>query len=236
MAWLMEKNWHFFEPNFEITENPDNTKLINATGISSFLPWRFGGKPIVARQSKAHKGKLSDMILVDGSVAVHQRFRDLVEELEPGIHAFAPIILERKNGDRIGEDYFLFSAQQDIDCLITDNNPENFEFLWENDTGVKQILCKLTQPGHEVPISKPPIAGKHLWTAGLLGLNQMFVSVEFADAARENLRGLRRFERRCTAIDRPWIAEEQMGPLLSRHNAYVTSGRSEVNYTLGEIW
>ena len=236
MAWLVEKNYHFPGPNFEITANPGGLKPINNIGICSHLPWQPVSEPVVTRQDKAYRGKIDDMTIVAGPVAVSQRFRDLVEEFEPGVHAFSPLILERKNGQRFEENYWFWTTQQDIDCLITNNDPANFKHYWTNDEGVKQIICMLTLPGWEVPISRPQIDGRHLWTAGLLGETQLFVSDEFMDAMRKVLRGRIRDERRCVDCDEPWIAEEQMGPLLPRHLAYVASERTQIDYTLGEIW
>ena len=205
-------------------------------GICTHLPWEPVAEPVVARQVEAYRGKIDDMEIVAGSVAVSQRFRDLVEEFEPGVHAFSPIILERKNGEQFEEDYWLWTTQQDIDCLITDNNPKNFRYIPGFEPEEKRIVCSLYQPGREVPISMPQIGGRHLWTAGLLGLTQLFVSDAFMEAMRRTVRGRIRDERRCIDIDKPWTAEEQMGPLLSRHRAYVASGRTKVDLTLGEIW
>jgi hypothetical protein len=238
MAWLIEKNYHIHGPNFEIISNPGETQMrfSGGNGICSFLPWHPSDLPITARQDKAYRGKLDDMTIVVNNVAVSQKFKDLVEEFEPGIHAFAPLILERKNGERFEEQYYLFSTQQDVDCLITDNDSDNFEHLWTNERGVKQILCRLSDGGRNIPISKPVIAGKHLWTAGLLGQTELFVSDSFKAALSKKCRGYLSTQDRCVEVDRPWIAEEQMGPLLPRHRAFVASGRTMVDYTLGEIW
>jgi hypothetical protein len=236
MAWLVEKNYHVRGPNFEIVSNPGNTKLLNNIGICSFLPWRPSDQPVVARQVETYRGKLDDMTIVAGPVGVSRRFRDLVERFEPGLHIFAPLILERKNGQRFEEEYFLFSTRQDIDCLITNNDPNSFEYISGFEPDETRILCRLTEPGREVPISAPAIEGKRLWTAGLLGLNQMFVSDEFMEAMRKTLRGRIRDERRCIDVARPWVAEEQMGPLLARWKDYVALNRQSVDLTLGEIW
>jgi hypothetical protein len=69
-----------------------------------------------------------------------------------------------------------------------------------------------------------------------LGLSQLFVSNAFMDAMRKTLRGYISSYDRCIEVDRPWLAEEQMGPLLQRHLAYVASGRRQVDLTLGDIW
>lgn len=236
MAWLVEKNYHIPGPNFEIVANPGNLKLINKIGICSHLPWQPVPEPVVARQDKAYRGKIDDMTIVAGSVAVSQKFRDLVEEFEPGVHAFSPLILERKNGERFEEDYWLWTTQQDIDCLINDNDPKNFRYIPGFEPEETRIRCRLYQPGWEVPISRPQIEGRHLWTAGLLGLSELFVSNAFMDAMRKTLRGYISSYDRCIEVDRPWFAEEQMGPLLPRHLVYVASGRTQVDLTLGEIW
>jgi hypothetical protein len=235
MAWLLEKNYHIHGPQFEIISNPGNTKLINVIGIGSFLPWHPSDQPVTARQDKVYRGKLDDMTIVGGPVAVSQKFKDLVEEFEPGIHAFAPLTLERKNGGRFEEQYYLFSVQQDVDCLITDNDPENFRYISGFEPEEKRILCRLTEFGWPLPISLPAIAGKHLWTAGLLGEEQVFVSDAFQQRLTKGFRGCFVPDRQCIAVDRAWVAEEQMGPLLPRHKAYVSSGRTVVDYTLGEI-
>jgi hypothetical protein len=238
MAWLIEKNYHIHGPNFEIISNPGETQMrfSGGNGICSFLPWHPSDLPITARQGNAYRGTLDDMTIVVNNVAVSQKFKDLVEEFEPGIHAFAPLILERKNGERFEEFYYLFSTQQDVDCLITDNDPGNFRHYWTNEEGTKQIICLATDPGREVLLSTSAIIGKHLWTAGLTGENQMFVSDAFRERLTKRFRGRIRLDRYCIEVDRQWIAEEQMGPLLPRHRAFVASGRTRVDYTLGEIW
>jgi hypothetical protein len=54
----------------------------------------------------------------------------------------------------------------------------------------------------------------------------LFISDEFRDAYRkERMRGLI-IEKKCKVIDRPWVAEEQMGPMLDQWQSYVDSGRT----------
>jgi hypothetical protein len=171
------------------------------------------------------------MFIVEGSVAVSERFRLLVEEFEPGMHWFAPLIMERKNGEVIEGPYWLFHVQQDVDCLLTDNDPALFEDLGMFSGGEHRKLCRITW-SRTISLCKRQIEGRHLWTAGLLGLTDVFCSEEFTKAVRAAKLTCINFDPQCSEVDRPWVAEEQMGPLLARHQAYVASGRSEVDYTL----
>jgi hypothetical protein len=132
--------------------------------------------------------------------------------------------------------YWLFHVQQDVDCLLTDNDPALFreldEYFLDSGEKIRPIYCRLTEPGRAIVISKPEIVGKHIWTAGLLGENYVFCSEYFKKAVHDARLTCIRFAPQCSEVDRPWIAEEQMGPLLARHQAYIASGRAEVDYSL----
>ena len=236
MALMLKKPADYRGPNFEIVSNPEGIKLYHDIGVGSNLPWTPGREPVVARQVKDYSGQIDDITAVASSVAVSRKFRDLVESFEPGVHAFSPLVLERKNGERFGE-YFLFVLQQDIDCILTDNKTENFEFLGKYEGIETKIYCTLTQPRKTILLSKPAIDGKHLWTAGLLGLSEMFVSDAFCAAFAKQCTGyLDIYLTTVIEVDRIWIAEQQMGPLLPRHLEFIASGRTRVDWTIGEGW
>lgn len=240
MAWMIEKSYTYAGPTSTIIDNPGDTEILNLMGASSCLPWKHNDLPVVARHElldsgKMYTGKLDDMFIVDGAVAVSARFRDLVESFEPGVHGFVPLIMQRADGETLDGDYFLFCVQQDIDCLITDNDTDLFENLGTLPNGNRRLFCRLDEPGRAITMCRPSIKGKHLWTGGLLAFNQLFCSDQFKIALRKSHRGYLYLERQCRELDRPWVAEEQMGPLLPRWRAYVASGRAEVDYSLGEV-
>lgn len=235
MAVMLKKPADYRGPNFRIVSNPEGLKLFHDIGVGSNLPWKPGKLPVVARQEKAYRGQLDDITAVYSSVGVSRKFRDLVESFEPGVHAFSPLILERKNGEQFGE-YFLFVLQQDIDCIITDNRIENFRYIPGFEPEETRILCTLTQPAKTIPISRQAVAGKHLWTAGLLGRSEMFVSDEFHAAFKATCKGhLSTFWTSVVEVDRPWVAEEQMGPLLARHLDFVASGKTRIDLSIGDL-
>jgi hypothetical protein len=237
MAWILQKNYTYYGPLSEIMDNPGNTPLLNLMGASTHLKLPPPPKaPVRARQVEPYKRGLSDMFIVAGPVAVSDRFRQIVEDFEPGMHWFAPLIMERKNGEMFEGPYWLFHIQQDVDCLLTDNDPALFrdygDYLDTDDRVKKNVRCRLTEPGRSISLSKPQIDGRHLWTAGLLGRTDVFCSEEFKKAVRAAKLTCINFDPQCSEVDRPWRAEEQMGPLLARHQAYIASGRTKVDYTL----
>ena len=160
--------------------------------------------------------------------------KDLVERFEPGVHAFSQLVLQRSSGEIFSQDYYLFSAQQDIDCLVTHNKDDAFRHYWTSETGVKQIVCLVCDPGVRTLLSEQATAGLHLWTAGLLGQWNLFISDEFAAALQPLLRPELLSLDYCEDIQCDWVAEDHMGPLLARHRAFVKSGRSQVDYTIGD--
>ena len=55
-----------------------------------------------------------------------ERFRDLVEALEPDVHQFFPVKMVRKSGAPISLPYFLLNVAQSFDCII----PEKSDLAW----------------------------------------------------------------------------------------------------------
>jgi hypothetical protein len=237
MAWMIQKNYTYYGPTSVITDNPGNTPLLNLTGPTTHLVLPTPPKePVRARQEKPYTRGLSDMFIVEGPVAVSERFRLLVEEFEPGMHWFAPLIMERANGEAFDGRYWLFHIQQDVDCMITNNDPGLFRdtgyFETARGTQERTLYCRLTEPGRSITLSKPQVAGRHLWTGSLLGETYGFCSEEFKTAVRKSKLNSISFRPQCSEVDQPWVAEKQMGPLLPRWQAYVASDRTIVDYSL----
>lgn len=83
----------------------------------------------------------------------------------------------------------------------------------------------------EIALSKPKIEGRHMWTGGPLGWNQLFVSDAFCKALKKGRFRAVEIWRECREVDRPWVAEEHMGPLLENWRNYVAHDRNcEVGY------
>lgn len=93
-------------------------------GVSVGLSCNF---PLLAERlpssaTRAQGKQLPDFFRMPGSNAASNRFRDLVETFEPGVHFFHPITLKEKNGSPIEAEYYIFSARQPVDFLFTARN------------------------------------------------------------------------------------------------------------------
>lgn len=172
-----------------------------------------------------------DVFFVDSAVAVTARFRDLVERFEPDLHLFVPIELQFHDGRPMPGEYYFFNANVDIDCIFTDNKPEWFKD-YASDGRMQPTLTSIRKlTPRDIFMSKPQVSGRHLWTGGLVGWCQLFVSDEFCTAFRKGRFREVEIRRECNEVDRPWIAEEQMGPLLESWKRYVEHDRDvEVGY------
>ena len=228
MAWYLYQGVNFYGPGFIPAEEPEGKGPINFGGVGSFTPVNPRAIPRVFRQRAPHKAGIGDITLVDGSVAVNQRFKDLVERFELDMHLFVPIRLERSNGDLIDGDWYFFAIQQDVDCILTTLD-EQSHFVETYAGGWRYSLGGLAPTSsRKLYMSLPAVAGKHLWTAGLLGCDDAFVSDEFAEAYRKSrFRSVLSLDSKVEIVDEVWVADEQMGPYLPNWQQFEASSRTD---------
>jgi hypothetical protein len=233
MAWWLCRNYTYAGPGFDwIDEDKvEERRGLVGSGLSLSRPLSQKNVPKAARYRAPYaKRPTPDIFFVDSAVAVTRRFKELVESFEPGLHLFAPIELQFHDGAVMPGEYYFFTANVDVDCIMTDNAPE-----WFRDYGDGRIqptlssIQKLTP--REIYLSKPQIDGRHLWTGGPLGYCQLFVSDAFCKALKKGRFRAIEIRRECHEVDRPWIADQHMGPLLDVWRNYVAHDRNvEVGY------
>lgn len=178
--------------------------------------------------SATHKDrkKLADFMRMPGGNACNQRFKDLVERFEPGVHLFHPITLKRKDGAPYEEPYYIFSAQQAADFILTKMSGMEW---WYGPTEIKkpgdiprpprldQVTFFATQDyrKHKIYISSHPIKGWHIYTGFRAGFNNgVFFSNEFYKAVKSEKIKFLTEQSYCDEIDVPWDEEENFGPAL----------------------
>lgn len=232
MAYWLDKHYGSLQPNFRWTSQAQERRGLSGSGLSISRPLSAKNVPSVGRPEAQDKRKLSsDIFFVSASICCNERFRALVEQFEPDLHLFVPIELQGFEGKRLDGEYFYFSAGQDIDCIMTDNNPDWFI---DGPNGIYSTLRRnfgiygpMAQRAQIHPkLSIPQIVDKHLWTGGPLGWNEMFVSDDFYDAiCKHRIKGLT-LRWPCDEVDRPWLPEENMGPMLEKWREYVAAGRN----------
>ena len=230
MAWYVYKSLDGFgQPiDVEVPAKKDDFRVTTGGGSSS-TPIDLDRIPRVFRQMKTHKGGIGDINNVCGMVVVKQRFKDLVEQFEPGIHLFLPIKILRKNGDEIEGPWYYFTTQQDIDCMLVDHE-KGEHFIHAVNGHWRSTMGGITPTGkRKLLLSRPQIVGRHLWTGGLLAYDQLFFSDEFTAAFRKQrfTSVLQPYRRSDEEVDRQWIAEEQMGAMLPQWERFEASGRTD---------
>jgi hypothetical protein len=233
LAWWVRKNLSYSGSDFDWVD-PDFVKEkrgLVGSGLSLSRPLSAQNVPKAARSCHPAKSPPKQHVfIVDFAVAVTAKFKNLVERFEPDLHLFAPIELQYHDGEPMEGEYYFFNCNVDIDCVLTDNKPEWFRKARTGHIHPSLSLIQKLTP-LEIELSKQQIEGRHLWTGGPLGWNQLFISNEFCAALKkERIRSIE-FWRECHEIDRPWIAEEHMGPLLDGWRNYVAHGRNvEMGY------
>src|SRR5690606_7552436 len=140
-----------------------------------------------------------DIFFVDSAVAVTRRFKALVEEFEPGLHLFVPIELQFHDGTAMPGEFYFFNSNVDIDCVLTNNDPEWFETLPDGRViSTLKFIQRLTP--REIRLSREQVGQRHLWTGGPLGWNQLFVSDDFCNALRKRKFRAVEIRRECAEI------------------------------------
>lgn len=230
MAWYLMSVYSQPEIYFRVTEPAHVPEQLRDHTLCRGYVWPPERLPRVAQQWRRNAVVLRDILLVYGLTVVSERFRTLIEEFEPGVHLFSPMRLLRHNGEPVDGAWFFFNTQADVDCVITNNDPDWFRYS----PGVRRWTC-LASIAHattrEVVLSAPAIRGRHIWTGSLLGLNATYCSDALAAALRKGRFRHVQFNRSCREIEQDWRAEEQMGPMLGLWHRYIADGR----HRLGDV-
>lgn len=200
---------------------------------SELSPFRLGEQPSLppayihsATQTKKSSGRLPDVLTERTHHICNQRFKDLVDSFEPGLHFFNPIEMKRNSGEIMGQ-YYLWTIGQDIDCILTGGlddywrpataDREEFQFSKLCRDATKLVHGDELNKRRTVRISKQAVAGRHLWTGGLLaiGVSPFFMSDDLASAWKGQKFSALDFLGKAEEVDIPWNPVANMGPELT---------------------
>ena len=138
-------------------------KCVDASGMPRLM--KIGGKK-----------QLPPDLFAKGYKVVSERFREVVERIEPGVHQFEPIRVVRKSGEEIGTWYWLFC------CNWLDS-------LSRAETTLPPIVVngemrgwRETVRGAQMVFSRPRIGGRHMWIDKFIGLPNVYVSGTLKEA------------------------------------------------------
>ena len=168
MAYRIEFSYHpAHNPRFTWVEKPE-----------SFNPsaWIRGHRadpesvPKKAREYSKFK-RFPDVFATLGIWTVSDGFRQIAEELEPGINQFFAVEMFRKDGLQIPKKYFFMNVCQSFDAI--DIEQSNVEW-YENEYGSRFLTQD--RGGFRLVMHGDAIADRHLWCGDRHFFNQTYVS------------------------------------------------------------
>ncbi|WNZ53878.1 hypothetical protein QT397_00455 (plasmid) [Microbulbifer sp. MKSA007] len=151
------------------------------------------------------------MFVMPATCAVSEKFKCIVEELEPDVHQFFPIQLKNKDGIPYDERYYLINVGQKFAAILVGKSAGCTQ-SWRVEAIERKMPFLLTHDDGLV-LSKPKIAGRHLWLSQVIAPNTYFCSDELM--ARFKKEKIKYFDSaRNDEADEDWIAEENIAPFL----------------------
>jgi hypothetical protein len=106
---------------------------------------------------------------------VSVKLRDLIEELEPGVHQFQPIELIWKKDESHAADFFWFNPCNRVDGIDRTHSTAKFD----EKTG------KWKYEGGEFVVNLEQVAGHHIWVDSRASFGTNWVSEAFYNAAHQ---------------------------------------------------
>ena len=132
---------------------------------------------------KSKHKKLPDVFGFKGSFMVCGDFRRIIEDFEPGVHQFFPVEVIKKNRQPVPGNgrYYAFNVMQKFDSLLTArSNVQWIDVDAEKFPGVMAL-----HPGRgplQIVLSRPQIAGRHVWRGDRLLGGAIYFSDQLVDA------------------------------------------------------
>jgi hypothetical protein len=162
-------------------------KLIDGLRVEGPLPHEW---PEEYRTAKTHD-KLGALIEIDGFLAVDERLKALVEEIEPGVHDFRPIRITMPRGKDYPVPYHVLLIGQFRDSFRPELSAEGAWFGKPGDYTVHDEKKAFAGAA----MSSDATVGLHLWRERHLDRPKFCISDELQDAiAKAGLRMMKYFK------------------------------------------
>lgn len=196
-----------------------------AFGLSAGEPI-YWPMPEKARALKRYKS-MPDVFPLPGVNGVNGRFRDLVEEFEPGLHEFFPLTLVWEDGSPIEGDWFIFNCTVSVDTLL----PEKSGAVWRDSVNGKPYIE--LHPDLDWILSRPAIGERHLWCGKRIqhGGGVYCSDVFYEELKRRKIKFIA--AKHCEEIDELWVAEDNVDRQLAWEKTYLKN--IDVDSSIREI-
>jgi uncharacterized protein DUF1629 len=142
------------------------------------------GFPRALKIRSAHK-TLPDFFLLSGKYAISDRMKDVLEKLEPGVHQYIPVILQKKSGEPFEGEFFVLHPCSAVDAIVPEQSDVSFH---TTPAGRKTLRLKKVRP--KLTVQKDKIKDRHFWT-GDESFSRIFFSSDafFDEVQKAKLKG-----------------------------------------------
>ena len=117
--------------------------------------------------TKGRKRALADFDKCYGMAMVSEKFRRVVESLEPGIHQFVPVDMRWGTGEKVEGQFYWFVVCNSIDSVNAENTDAPFASGISNYTGkYARSYWRVDKEGggvHRIVFDLNSIQGCHIW-------------------------------------------------------------------------
>jgi hypothetical protein len=170
MAWQLDFSSEFATPSIEFVDPPSTYPVY---GLSVCIPIDPDSMPSLGKLKRPWPNPIPDVFPTPGLNAVSQRFLELVEQFEPGIHQFFPLSVQEFDGASLRQELYIFNCAVGIDAIIFRGTQPN----WDTDAIGVPLLR--TGMGEKFELSRPAVGNRHLWCGKTVARNKLFVSDPF---------------------------------------------------------
>jgi hypothetical protein len=152
--------------------------------------------PTVARQISKHK-KLPCVMFGSALWIITQPFKDVIEKLEPNVHQFFGVTINRDSIQQESERCFYFFCRQWIDAIVEEESNLLVTYTEPRVTGgvthppVRTLSKSGSDKNLRLVLRREKILGRHLWQGDTQLQSTYFASDALGDAMRiGKLRGV----------------------------------------------
>jgi hypothetical protein len=103
---------------------------------------------------------LGDVILLGLGIAVTERFKDVIEKLEPGRHQFRPITIKQPSGAEFPDTYFTLRVLTQLDAWDREKSDPD---CWKKSIRIVKMMRPKKIYAHGIAMSRSVIGAHQIW-------------------------------------------------------------------------
>ena len=190
----------------------------HATTPLPFGLWTPSGKiddtsniPTVAVHTSG-SGKVPDVKRIGDAGVISERLKNIIEDIEPGIHQFFPVTLKKKSGEAYPGHYYIFHPTQYAPCVLLSKSGIRSKVIVER--GIRKGLPHYNVHADEYVISRSAYGDRKIFGSLFVMNDGLFVSDEvMARIKTAKLKSVMAYP--VTELDEPWNFEKEAPDLAA---------------------